>query len=87
MKKVFHVAVTGSDFAEGTKAQPFRTISKAAKVAETGDTVIVHEGEYREWVKPEHSGYSNINRITYEAAENEKVVIKGSERIQGWEIL
>ena len=86
MNKEFHVAIKGSDLAEGTRAQPFRTISKAAKVAETGDKVIVHEGEYREWVKPEHSGYSNINRITYEAAENEKVVIKGSEQIQGWEI-
>lgn len=84
MKKEFHVAVTGSDLAEGTKAHPFRTISRAAKVAETGDKVVVHEGEYREWVKPEHSGYSNISRITYEAAEGEKVVIKGSERIQGW---
>ena len=87
MNKEFHVAVTGSDFADGTKEHPFRTISKAAKVAETGDKVIVHEGEYREWVKPEHSGYSNISRITYEAAEGEKVVIKGSERIQGWELL
>ncbi len=87
MNKEFHVAVTGSDLADGTKAHPFRTISKAAKVAETGDKVIVHEGEYREWVKPEHSGYSNISRITYEAAEGEKVVIKGSERIQDWKLV
>jgi hypothetical protein len=85
MNKEFHVAVTGSDSADGTKEHPFRTISKAAKIAETGDKVIVHEGEYREWVKPEHSGYSNISRITFEAADGEKVVIKGSERIQSWE--
>ncbi len=84
MNKEFHVAVNGSDLADGTQAHPFRTISKAAKVAEKGDRVTVHAGEYREWVKPEHSGYSNISRITYEAAEGEKVVIKGSERIQGW---
>ena len=84
MKKEIHVAVTGSDSAEGTQAHPFRTISKAARVAETGDRVIVHEGEYREWAKPEHSGYSHISRITYEAAEGEKVGIKVSERIQGW---
>ena len=84
MKKEFHVSVMGSDLAAGTQAQPFRTISKAAKVAETGDKIIVHAGEYREWVKPEHSGYSDISRITYEAAKGEKVVIKGSERIQGW---
>ena len=85
MKKAYHVAVTGDDFAQGTKEHPFRTISKAAQVAETGDRIIVHEGEYREWVKPEHSGYSNLSRITYEAAEGEKAVIKGSERIQSWE--
>ncbi len=87
MNKEFHVALTGSDLAVGDRAHPFRTISKAAQVAEKGDKVIVHEGEYREWVKPEHSGYSEISRITYEAAEGEKVVIKGSERIQGWENL
>jgi alpha-L-arabinofuranosidase len=87
MKKEFHVAVTGCDFAQGSREHPFRTISQAAKVAETGDKIIVHEGEYREWVKPEHSGYSNLSRITYEAAEGEKVVIKGSEHIQSWEKL
>ena len=87
MKKEFHVAVTGCDFAQGTREHPFRTIAKAAQVAETGDKIIVHEGEYREWIKPEHSGYSNLSRITYEAAKGEKVVIKGSERIQSWEKL
>lgn len=85
MNREIHVAKTGSDLAAGTREEPFLTISQAAKVAETGDTVIVHEGEYREWVKPQHSGYSNISRITYQAAEGEKVVIKGSERIQNWE--
>ena len=85
MNREFHVSVNGCDHAEGTKENPFRTISKAAAAAETGDKVIVHEGEYREWVKPAHTGYSDISRITYEAAEGEKVVIKGSERIQNWE--
>ncbi len=72
MNREYHVAVTGCDYAKGTKEDPFRTISKAAKTAETGDTVIVHEGEYREWVKPEHSGYSNISRIVYEAAKGKR---------------
>jgi len=85
VKKEFHVSISGRDFAEGTKKHPFRTISKAASVAEKGDKVIVHKGVYREWVKPEHSGYSNLSRIIYEAAEGEKVVIKGSEQIQNWE--
>ncbi len=85
MNREFHVSKNGCDFAAGTKEAPFLTVNKAAQVAETGDTVIVHEGEYREWVKPAHSGYSEISRITYQAAEGERVVIKGSERIQSWE--
>ena len=81
----YHVAVTGCDFEDGTKDHPFRTISKAALLAMPGDRVIVHEGEYREWVKPAQGGTSNVSRITYEAAEGERVVIKGSEQITCWE--
>ncbi|WP_081985615.1 right-handed parallel beta-helix repeat-containing protein, partial [Meiothermus ruber] len=64
---------------------PFLTINKAASVAMAGDTIIVHEGVYREWVKPKYKGLSDKRRITYKAAEGEKVVIKGSERIQSWQ--
>lgn len=81
----YHVAVTGCDFEDGTKDHPFRTISKAASLAMPGDCVIVHEGEYREWVKPAQGGTSSVSRITYEAAEGERVVIKGSEQITCWE--
>ena len=82
---VYHVAKTGSDQGQGTKQDPFLTINKAASVAVAGDTVIVHEGVYREWVKPKYKGLSEKRRITYQAAEGEKVIIKGSERIQNWE--
>lgn len=85
MNKKFYVAKNGCDFSDGSSEHPFLTINKAAKTAETGDRIIVHEGEYREWVKPFHSGSSDICRIIYEAAKGEKVVIKGSERIQNWE--
>lgn len=81
----YHVAKKGCDLWEGTRERPFLTISKAAAEAVSGDRVIVHGGIYREWVKPEHSGRSGVERIVYEAAEGEKVIIKGSERITGWE--
>ena len=81
----YHVAKNGSDDGRGTKEEPFLTISKAAKEALPGDTVIVHEGVYREWVKPARGGRSDIERIVYTAAKGEKAVIKGSERITGWE--
>jgi hypothetical protein len=84
MTSVFHVAPTGSDLADGGAETPFRTINRAAALAQPGDTVVVHEGEYREWVKPRHGGLSDARRITYEAASGEHVVIKGSERVTDW---
>ena len=36
-------------------------------------------------VKPAQGGTSSVSRITYEAAEGERVVIKGSEQITCWE--
>ncbi len=85
MSMIYHVAKNGNDFNEGLVETPFLTIQKAAEVACAGDTVVVHEGVYREWVKPRLGGLSANNRITYVAAEGEKVVIKGSEVIKGWE--
>ena len=85
MANTYHVAKTGSDGNPGTKERPFLTIGAAAGAARAGDTVVVHEGEYREWVRPKEGGLSDTRRITYQAAEGEKAVIKGSERIQSWE--
>lgn len=85
MAFVFHVATTGDDRAGGAEGSPFRTINRAAAVAHPGDTVVVHEGEYREWVRPARGGSSDTRRITYQAAPGEHVVVKGSERVTGWE--
>lgn len=87
MVSVYHVAPHGSDESDGAEATPLRTISRAATLAHAGDTVIVHEGEYREWVKPARGGLSDQRRITYTAAPGERVVIKGSEQISNWEQL
>lgn len=84
MAREYHVAKHGNDKNKGTYESPFLTISKAAKLADEGDTVIVHEGEYREWVKPANGARTNAHRITYTAAEGEKVIIKGSEILAGW---
>ena len=74
-----HVAKTGSDRADGSAERPLHTINHAAQLAQPGDTVIVHAGEYREWVRPRYGGLSDQRRITYTAAPGEHVVIKGSE--------
>jgi hypothetical protein len=85
MTSVLHVAMTGSDSADGSLDRPYRTINRAAAAARAGETVIVHAGEYREWVRPRRGGLSDNRRITYQAAAGEHVVIKGSERVIGWQ--
>ncbi len=85
MAITYHVAKNGSDLNDGTNKCPFRTIQKAADMAVAGDTVIVHKGVYREWVKPRYGGLGDDCRITYMAAPDEHVIIKGSEEIKGWE--
>jgi len=80
----YHVSVNGDDNATGSSLEPFRTISLAAKIAQSGDTITVHEGIYRERINPLNGGSNDLNRIVYQAAKEEKVVIKGSEIINHW---
>ncbi len=87
MPTIFHIAPHGSDTADGSTAHPFRTISRGAQAAQPGDTVLVHAGEYREWVAPPRGGLSDRRRITYAAAPGETPVIKGSERVTGWTLV
>jgi len=81
----YHVAPSGKDAQEGSAASPLRTIQAAAEKTQPGDRVIVHAGIYRERVDPPRGGTSDENRIVYQAAPGEKVVITGSEIVKGWE--
>lgn len=81
-----HVSIRdGSDRNDGSAGKPLRSISAAALAAQPGDTVTVHEGVYRERVNPPRGGESDAKRIIYQAATGDKVVIKGSEVVTGWE--
>lgn len=81
----FHVSASnGSTVADGTVSKPFKTIMAAANKAMPGDTVTVHAGTYRERIDPPRGGTSDKERITYQAAKGEKVIITGSEVTKGW---
>ena len=54
--KIYYVATTGSDSNPGSQAEPWLTISHAAKVARAGATVYVMGGVYNEIVNFPHSG-------------------------------
>jgi alpha-N-arabinofuranosidase len=47
--------------------------------------ITVHGGVYRERINPTHGGDSRQRPIVYRAAPGEKVVIKGSEVVTGWQ--
>ena len=80
--KTYHVAQNSkaSDANSGTESYPFATLAKASEVAEAGDTVIIHEGTYRETLRPKNSG-TKSNPITFKAADGEKVTISALEPV------
>lgn len=80
----YHVATNGNDAGPGTRRAPFRTIQRAANLAQPGDVITVHGGTYRERINPPRGGGSDQRRITYQAAQGEAVEIKGSEVIKNW---
>ncbi|MDB5933623.1 MAG: hypothetical protein JWQ01_967, partial [Massilia sp.] len=59
-----YVSTTGSDTNTGTAARPFRTITRAAKLAKPSTTIHVAAGTYRESVKTTVHGTSTA-RIRY----------------------
>jgi hypothetical protein len=62
----------------GSYIKPFKTISRAAMLAEPGDTVLVFSGIYRERVAPSRGGLPG-SPVVYMTSPGEKVIIKGSE--------
>ena len=83
--KEYHVSVRGDDSADGSEANMLKTISAAARLAQPGDAITVHEGVYRERINPPRGGESGRKRIIYQAAPGEVVILKGSEVVKGWE--
>ena len=83
--KEYHVSTKGDDTNDGSPSRPFKTIMQAVKYAYPGDVITVHSGTYREWINPLRGGESDDKRIVYRAAPGEKVEIKGSEIITGWQ--
>ncbi len=66
-----------SDSGPGSQAQPFCTISAAAKVAVAGQTVLVSSGTYQENVRPASSGTPG-SPITFQAAPGSTVTVTGA---------
>ena len=79
--KTWHVS--GETLAGIKQQEQVRTIAQAASLVNPGDTVIVHNGIYREAVVIEKSGKSD-NPITFQAAAGAGVIMTGADRISEW---
>lgn len=66
-----------SDTGSGTVAQPYCTISAAARVAVAGQTVQVGPGSYAEQVRPANSGTSTAP-LTFNASPGTNVTVTGA---------
>ena len=77
------VAPNGSDTNSGKADAPFRTIGRAARVMQAGDTCLVKGGDYYECVTPASSG-SEDKPIEIKAAPGERVILWGTEKLTGW---
>ncbi|MGD0093284.1 MAG: DUF1565 domain-containing protein, partial [Planctomycetota bacterium] len=58
-RKTYHVAgqdPRAADTNPGTREQPFKTIGRAAELLQPGEKVLIHEGVYRECVRPRRGG-------------------------------
>ena len=77
--RTWHVAVNGDDRNPGTEEKPLKRIVAASLKTEPGDTVMVHEGVYRESVLVPVSGAPG-RPITYCAAPGETVYLDGASR-------
>ena len=85
--QIYYVATDGDDSNPGTKAQPFRTISRGTSIVQAGDTLYVRAGTYLEQVVVSNSGTEN-NSITISAYPGENPVIDGQDNIPGkWDFL
>lgn len=81
--KTYYVDSNTTFDGDGSVNRPFKHINDAALVAVAGDTVIVKDGVYREYVNPINGGTKDAP-IVYKAENSLGAVIMGSEELTGW---
>jgi hypothetical protein len=86
--KTYYVYDTfGNDGFPGTFGLPFKTINRAAQVAQPGDVILIRGGTYRppegRPITMNQSGTAD-RPITFAAYENEPVVISGASAVRNW---
>ena len=76
---------SSSDDNDGSKNAPFKTINKAAALAQPGTKVLIRGGIYRECVRPAQGGTDPAHMICYEAYPGEEVYVRASDEVTKFE--
>ncbi|MGH6878800.1 MAG: DUF1565 domain-containing protein, partial [Rhizomicrobium sp.] len=76
--KTYYVATNGSDSNDGSIDAPWRTVQHAADVAVAGDTVLVRQGVYNEYVGFRTSGDRAGGYITFASYPGETATLDGT---------
>lgn len=81
-QRVFYLAPDGSDGGPGTKDRPWRSLQRALDRLDPGETLLVREGTYSDWVVIRRSGTAS-ERVTVAAYPGERPVLRGRVRVTG----
>jgi parallel beta-helix repeat protein len=73
----FYVSTTGSDSNSGASGSPVKSLTKAAQLAQPGDTVLVGAGTYNGTVTISKNGTASAP-ITFKPVDGAHVIIDGS---------
>jgi len=82
---IYYVSTTGNDANPGTQVSPWATIQKAANTLVAGDTVIIQNGTYHQFIDltgstgvEGNSGNETQGYISYIGASRDGVIIDGT---------
>ena len=81
-REIYVYAGSQGKSSDGSKAVPFKTINDALKIVQSGDTVIIREGIYRESINI--PGGQPGKPVSVKAADGERVVLSGAIPVTGW---
>jgi|GEM_PF-5405799 len=83
----YYVSLSGNDSNSGTENAPFKTIQKAADIAQAGETVFIRGGTHypTSRIEPANSGNEAEGYITFTAYPGEEPVVDGAQMgDMGW---
>lgn len=76
--KHYYISPQGDDHDSGTREFPWRTLDKANKTLQPGDTVTLRDGTYKGLINPVLSGKYD-QKIVYRSENRHSAILKGEE--------